>query len=410
MSERRLTRWASGLGMATALLLCPRANSTPPCEYEVTVLQYPIDCGVGTVLTNGFGLSDCGAVVGCYTCPLWRHDEAFLWTAEGGFVTLERPPGVYSAVANDVNDALVIAGTYQASGVGFRGFVYQDGSFIELSPDPGGAWSGANAISNNGEVVGYRSVGNGVNPFNAFVWSAANGFNDLGVMSGPNSSGMAVSATGAVAGWTGNSVLDGTAFVHNDGGVHELPKLPDITASFARAITSLDETAGGAVLEAGGLSIMRGFVWTEQGMAILDPLPGYEHSTAMDLAEHLCIVGQCTSEENPNDRRATLWLQNVAHDLNDLISPSSQVLLESARAANSAGQIVADGASAGIISTFLLTPVARPPTDFDGDCATGVLDLVILLTEWGSARSLADVNNDGVVDVVDLLMLLANWS
>ncbi len=35
------------------------------CQYDVTVLQFPIDCGIGTVITSGLSLNE--------NSHLWRH-------------------------------------------------------------------------------------------------------------------------------------------------------------------------------------------------------------------------------------------------------------------------------------------------------------------------------------------------
>lgn len=48
--------------------------------------------------------------------------------------------------------------------------------------------------------------------------------------------------------------------------------------------------------------------------------------------------------------------------------------------------------------------------DLNGDLIVDVLDLLILLGEWGQSSSPADLNGDNTVDWLDLLILLANWS
>lgn len=50
------------------------------------------------------------------------------------------------------------------------------------------------------------------------------------------------------------------------------------------------------------------------------------------------------------------------------------------------------------------------PCDLNGDGATNVDDLLILLSAWGSNASVADLDNDGIVSVDDLLMLLVAWT
>jgi len=58
------------------------------------------------------------------------------------------------------------------------------------------------------------------------------------------------------------------------------------------------------------------------------------------------------------------------------------------------------------------TPPPPPPSssaDINSDGKVDVIDLGILLSNWGASGS-ADINNDGSVDVVDLGILLSNWS
>ncbi len=52
------------------------------CRYELTILDYPVECGVGDRITIGLGLNDLDVVVGRYKCQLWKWDQAFVWTAE----------------------------------------------------------------------------------------------------------------------------------------------------------------------------------------------------------------------------------------------------------------------------------------------------------------------------------------
>ncbi len=115
-------------------LACTASPAGGQCQYEVTQLDYPINCALGPVITNASGLNNHGVVVGSYQCALWTHTEAYQWTAEGGYVTLPRPPAVCSSAASDISDNGVIVGTYGGVCCLFRGFVYEDGQYTELPP------------------------------------------------------------------------------------------------------------------------------------------------------------------------------------------------------------------------------------------------------------------------------------
>ncbi|MFB3105111.1 MAG: DUF3466 family protein, partial [Pseudomonadales bacterium] len=215
MSNRNNRRriWAIAGVAAGFVASCNVVTAQIPCSYEVQIIASSNGCGgFGTVNTFGLGLNEHGDVVGYYKCPLWNHSEAFLWTADGGFVTLQRPQGVSSAIAVDINDSGVICGTVFVSGLDNRGFVYENGVWTILPPvvDVPGARSSANAINNVGTVVGQRSLTEDINPQNAYIWSAENGFNDLGLVKGPNSGAFDISQGGLIGGWTG------TAFFADD--------------------------------------------------------------------------------------------------------------------------------------------------------------------------------------------------
>jgi len=73
-------------------------------------------------------------------------------------------------------------------------------------------------------------------------------------------------------------------------------------------------------------------------------------------------------------------------------------------------------AVADIYDTLGVRPEAivvwDPPVmgDATGDGVVDVLDLLLVLSEWGADDSPADVNHDGIVDVLDLLLVLGSWT
>ena len=75
------------------------------CNYEITAIIQGPECGIfGFPPTFGTALSDNGEVVGWYTACTIGTDEAFYWSEATGFVTLDRPPGVYAAMASDLSN------------------------------------------------------------------------------------------------------------------------------------------------------------------------------------------------------------------------------------------------------------------------------------------------------------------
>ena len=297
----------------------------------------------------------------------------------------------------------MIVGTYTVPNVGFRGFVYKDGKFTELAPLPGGAWSGASAINNVGTVVGFRSVGEGVNPFNAFLWSAAGGFIDLGVMSGPNSAATDVNNNGQVVGWTGNGSSISEGFIWEDGRLTLLGPVPGGFTSIPGGTNDIRQVVGSGRFQRDGSSVVLGrpFLWDNGQMMVLPHLPGYDRCSAVDINNLRQVIGKCALSIDPNDRRAFLWQNGMINDLDDLV-PELGVLIERAKAINNSGQIVCDGKdAAGRLAAILLTPIEPPIGDLDFDCRVRVPDLLMLLASWGSCPPTgdcrADVNGDGKV-------------
>jgi hypothetical protein len=47
--------------------------------------------------------------------------------------------------------------------------------------------------------------------------------------------------------------------------------------------------------------------------------------------------------------------------------------------------------------------------DLNGDAVVNVVDILEIISEWGSTNSPADINTDGIVDVADLLIVVGNW-
>jgi len=394
------------VGLATA------AGCPGQCQYEVTIIQAEECPPYGYPPTTGLSLNESGHVVGYYKYCVIGPDVPFLWTAETGMIDLPLPPDSNEAWAEDINDAGHITGSMTIADVGYRGFIYDNGEYTVLPPVvPDSGWSSASAINNRAQVVGYRSITEEVNPYNAYIWSAEDGFTDLGVMDGPFSCATDVLDNGVVVGWTG-TVSVGQVFLWEDGDAILLGPVPGGFSSAAGGINRRRQIAGAGRVEVrrGGASIWKSFLWEDGTWTILSMLPGYDGATARGLNDVPQIVGQSNTTENPNDHRALLWQQGEVYDLNELAAIDPGFTIQRAFDINNAGRIVADGHDpVNNVITFVLTPINRPAGDVDGDCDVDVSDLLFLLSEWGKTNSPADINSDGIVNVFDLLALLGDW-
>ncbi|MCH8824616.1 MAG: DUF3466 family protein [Planctomycetes bacterium] len=406
----------TGLCILIIFLVSARARAQMPCEYDVTIIQAPVDCGIfGTVNTFGLGINENGAVVGYYQCPLWEHSEAFVWTAEDGFVTLERPEGVYSAGAVDINDNGVICGTAWMFDLGKRGFVYEDGKMTILDPViPDAGWSSASAINNAGIVVGQRSITKNLNPKNAYFWSVEEGFTDLGVMNGPNSSATDINENGDICGWMGNTFFapDARAFYTTQ----EVIVLEPVPGGFQSAAFALNNQSnlvgtGWVTLKGFPIGAPCAFLWDAGKYTMLGALPDHMLSRSDDINDKGVIVGGSSYVDgNSNIHHAIIFYDQVLFNLNDFIDPELQLLLKSASAISNSRRIVAVGNDGeGEILSLLLTPLPEPLGDLSGDCQVRTADLLLLLNAWATQDLSADLNDDGIVNHLDLFLLFDNW-
>ena len=399
-------------------VLATAPEATGQCQYEITaVIAGPrcpppfnnVPATIGTALTEG---PDAAVVGFYYPCGASTANSAFVWRASTGVITLPRPAGVGSMQASDISESGAIVGTYDSAERGFRGFVYENGVFTELPPDPRGLWSMASAINNAGQAVGYRSIGDGVNPLNAFIWSESEGFLDLGLMGEQETYAADISEAGEIVGRRGFAVANDEGFLWENGEMTFLGPIPGGFTSNALAINENRQIVGAGLLQDAktGELLIRPFLWEEGAMLLLPSLPGEESCGAHDINDFGQIIGFCSSSENPNIIRAFLSQSGVTYNLNAVVAIEPPLVIERARAINNAGQIIADGKNLrGDNVTFLLTPIDRPLGDINIDCEVGVADLIILISNWSQTDSPGDLNIDGVVNVLDLIIMLLNF-
>jgi uncharacterized membrane protein len=301
-----------------------------------------------------------------------------------------------------------------------RAFVYDSitGDWTELpSPDPQG-WSSAESINNAGQVAGYRSLDDGrdpVNPWQAFIWSPKNGFTDLGVMSGPSSTGIEISESGSIVGWTGvgNANAGDRAFVHQGSQTTILPFVPGGTSSFGKAHNETTIVGHGRIpISQFPFFRFRGFVFENGEMTIIPPFEGYRHSFVIDITDNGLAIGYSRILLDGRDSfRPFFWQAGVVQDFNELLAQTNPAVVAwSIDAINEAGQILGTGFLDGEFLTFCLTPSDSLMGDITGNCAVDVDDLLRVINEWGDSNSDADLDESGTVDLPDLMVVVENWT
>ena len=391
--------------------LATRREAAAQCNYEVTAIIQAPECPFGPPPTIATGISELGHVVGYYQQCAIGH-EAFLWTPQSGLTTLDRPPDTPSAEASDLNDIGGIIGTIDPPGPsGQHGFVWENGTWTMLLPDNDGLFSGAYAINNLGQVVGYRDIDAFTR--NAFLWD--NGlFTTIPPSFGARSLATDVNDAGDVVGWMGTSNgIDSHAFVWNDGVMMDLGLIPGSFAAQAQAINSARAILITASLQKDESSpvLSRSFLCQDGNMTDLGVLAGFDRCSGFDLNDAFSVVGVCSKSSNPNFRRAFIWRDGAMMDLNNLIPAESGLNITWVRGINNRGQITGQAQDlTGHVVGVVLAPTGRPIGDINADGVVNVPDLIALLHCFAEAAvpgcESEDVNADGVVNVLDLIDLL----
>jgi probable HAF family extracellular repeat protein len=210
--------------------------------------------------------------------------------------------------AMTINNAGQVAGMLTSGGQG-HAFVTENGAVVDLGTLPGGTWSSAYAINDQGDVAGYGQIGNG--DFRGFVWSPGDGYIELGTLGGANSYAMAINDSGEVAGSSQTGSGYSHAFVENGGVLTDLGTLGG-NSSYAYGINSADDVVG-----------------------------------------YSSVAGNGATD-------AFVFENGVMIDLNTLIAASGWILTD-AYAINNDGEIVGAGLLDGVEHAFLLDPLAGLP-------------------------------------------------
>ena len=133
-------------------------------------------------------------------------------------------------------------------------------------------------------------------------------------------------------------------------------------------------------------------------------LDGHGSCQGFDINDAGVIIGRGLPDDSNNWTGFT-WSDRVMKAIDDLLPWDSGYAVSLGAAVNEAGQIAGSASD-----TLLLTPVAQPVGDIDGDCRVNEVDLLILLFEWGQSGSPGDLDGDGTVGITDFLLLLDGWT
>jgi probable HAF family extracellular repeat protein len=288
-------------------------------------------------------------------------DHAFQW--KDGVPTdlgaLPGPPGL-SAAVTWISPNGLISGFSENGEIdplldlaAFHGVLWYNGKIIDLKPLPSGYESWANAVNDQGQVVGYasnaidnpNSLQGLVTQTRAVLWQ--NGaVRDLGTLGGTDAEALFINDQGQIVGlsYTVNSItppsndhcqetpLTVHAFFFEKGRMVDLDTLGG-SCTFANALNDYGQVAGESTID--GNQDDHPFIWEqEKKMKDLGTLGG-THGYAAWLNDSGMVVGAATNKGN-QALLAFQWKDDVMTNLGTLAGDACSV----SDAINSGGQVV----------------------------------------------------------------------
>jgi probable HAF family extracellular repeat protein len=399
--------------MALGALAASQAAFAQCASYSVDILKGPQGCQILPSAAGARGINDAGDLCGGYNvCAEAGH--SVIWWANGTVTELPLSSDQGFPLPFDLNSAGQVCGRLEVPGLTIpRAFRFSDGVTLNLDTLPGGNWSEATAISENGTVCGY-STGIG-QPLTAFIWHNGR-MSALNLPVGPESVAYGVADNGAICGWMGE-VASSHAFIWLDGQTTDLDTvLVDSDLAQARGISSNGRNVCGL---AGFFKLAPtrfAFFWSNgraQNLGIL-PVPGHDRSIAYAVNNSGVVVGH--SSDSNLAGMAFVWRNGVMQALQDLIPPELNLDNLFVWSINNAGQIAGQAtrpSSIGFDETVAvrLTPIIPPAGDCDCNGVVNIDDLLRAINQWGPAipTTSADFNNDGLVNVADILTVIEEW-
>ncbi|MEG3875338.1 DUF3466 family protein [Microcoleus sp. Z1_B5] len=257
--------------------------------------------------TWAYQINNSGQVVGRYLGQNWI-DNAYLW--ENGQRTDLGYNGGISSMALDINDAGQIVGKFNLASDKFNPFLWENGTMSDLGTL--GFNGGAQAINNQGQVVGYSGLRVGIT--HAFIWDKNNGMKDLGTLS------------------------------------------PDYKDSIAYDINDAGQAVGAS--SSSTLKQVHSTLWSNGQVINLGTLGGNQGS-AVAINNKGQVVGYDTTTGNGGLLHAFIWEDGEMADLNNLLPRGTRWFLQEVSDINDSGQILGKGLNrdTGKIHSFLLTPI-----------------------------------------------------
>lgn len=329
----------------------------------------------GGTLSSATAINTAGVVAGYSTFAPSSSTRAA--TLTGSTLTnLGAPSGATASWIWGMNDAGSLVGTALVSGQQ-KAFIYQNGGFT-LLPSLGGLSGGVRDINNSGVVTGGTYLADNFTT-HAFRYNPATStMEDLGTLGGARSSANAINDNGWVVGTSdlSTSNIYTRAFVARPGfGMFGLTLGGNFSAAYG--INNAGKVVGQSSL-LNNDNFRPAFLFTGEAVLNIGTLGGNQ-ATAYAINDSDVVVGSSLTATDNATFHAFIYQSGIMTDLNSLITPNSGWMLNEALAINNAGQIVGYGTLNGQQTGFILNLAAVPePATAAGLCGLGALALVAL--------------------------------
>lgn len=213
-----------------------------------------------------------------------------------------------------INNAGQVVGWARTAGGGQRAFLWQDGSMTDLLGMLGGSTSSAWDISDAGQVTGVATNTSG----RAFPFLWENGvMTNLGTLGGLEGWAYGINQVGQVVGAAKTGAGATHAFLYSSGTMQDLGTLPGGSNSVAQAINYIGQVVGGDAYTSSGYA--HAFLWEDgSGMTDLGTHPNGLISRAFDINDTGRIVGSATTS-GTSSNRPVMWINGVLTVLDNRI-------------------------------------------------------------------------------------------
>ncbi len=258
------------------------------------------------------------------------------------------PDGYIVSGAIGINDLSQIAGYANTNYQSQDAFVWEEGNWIDISPEVYPHDGMATDINNSFQVVGYSFILGQNSRFEAWFWKDSLSTN-LGSLGGNKTYASAINMLEQVVGWSqteDTAQFIRHAFIWEDDMISDLGVLAGETSSVAYDINDNQQVCGESSHKqdvSPYLNVSRPCMWQEDEIIDLGLLPGYSGGSATAINNQGQIVGWLSINLSGSPEIAFIYDDGVMYDLNLLIPENSGWVLQTATDINDFGQITGNG-------------------------------------------------------------------